>query len=123
MSTTGKPIHVTKDTFTSEVINSSIPVVIDFWAPWCGPCRMIGPVLDELATEYDGRVKVAKVNVDEEQDLATQFYVRGIPTLVIMYDGTQQGQVVGFTGAQSIKDLFGELSLLGPAETVQASAL
>lgn len=121
MSSTGKPIHVTKDTFTSEVVASEIPVVVDFWAPWCGPCKSIGPVLDKLASEYDGRVKVAKVNVDEEQDLATTHYIRGIPTLVVMYNGTSQGQMVGFRGAQAIEDLFAELadvSAKAPAQGV-----
>jgi len=115
MSNTGKPIHVTSDTFTDEVINSRIPVVIDFWAPWCGPCRMIGPILDELAADYEGRVKVAKVNVDMEQDLATQFFIRGIPTLVVMVEGAQHSQIVGFRGAQSLYDLFAELTQL-PAD-------
>ena len=121
MSTTGKPIHVNSDNFETEVVNSDIPVVVDFWAPWCGPCRMIAPVLDELSAEYDGQVKVAKVNVDEEQDLASQYFVRGIPTLVVVKDGATQEQVVGFRGAQSIQDLFAGLSRSSVVNTAQVS--
>lgn len=105
-----KPVHVTTAEFESEVLQSSEPVVVDFWAPWCGPCRAIGPVLDELAGQYAGSVKVAKVNVDEEPELANNFGVRGIPTLFTVENGQPTGQVVGFAGRQSIEDLFEKLS-------------
>ena len=72
-------INLTKDMFEKEVVKSEIPVLIDFWASWCGPCRMLGPVVEEVATEYDGKVKVCKVNVDEEVELATRFGILTIP--------------------------------------------
>jgi thioredoxin 1 len=89
-------IHLDGNNFQQEVINSTLPVLVDFWAPWCGPCRMMGPVLEEIAKEYDGRIKVGKVNVDEEPDLAGQFEVSGIPAFMIFKNGKM---VDAFTGA------------------------
>jgi thioredoxin 1 len=80
-------VSVTDATFDSEVRNSPVPVVVDFWAEWCGPCRMIGPALEELSEQYGGRVKVAKVNVDENPDVAAKLGVRGIPALFVFKDG------------------------------------
>ena len=80
-------VHVTDATFDAEVRNSPVPVVVDFWAEWCGPCRMIGPALEELSTQYGGRVKIAKVNVDENPDTAARLGVRGIPALFVFKDG------------------------------------
>lgn len=88
-------VHVTDANFEDEVINSDLPVLVDYWAEWCGPCKMIAPVLDELATEYDGKVKICKVDVDSNQETAARFGVRGIPTLMIFKDGNAQGQKVG----------------------------
>jgi thioredoxin 1 len=105
-----RPVAITESNFQSEVLESDVPVVIDFWAPWCGPCRQIGPVLDRLAAEHGGKVKVAKINVDEQQVLAGAFQIRGIPTLVVMKGGKAEGQIVGFPGAGPITDLFGKLS-------------
>ena len=90
-----KIIHVTDATFEAEVLQSSIPVLLDFWAPWCGPCKMIAPILDQLAEEYDGKVKIAKMNVDENQAIPAQFGVRGIPTMVVFKDGKNIANKVG----------------------------
>jgi thioredoxin 1 len=80
-------VKVTDDTFASEVTESNIPVVVDFWAEWCGPCKQIGPSLEELAIEYEGKVKIVKVNVDENPNTPAQLGVRGIPALFIIKDG------------------------------------
>src|SRR3989338_4461735 len=88
-------IHLTNKNFDMEVIKSELPVLIDFWAEWCGPCRMISPIVDQIAGEYSGKLKVGKVNVDEEQDLAMKFGVMSIPTLLIFKQGKVFDQVVG----------------------------
>ncbi len=88
-------IVITKDNFEEEVLKSDKPVLLDFWATWCGPCRMLAPVIDEIAAEYEGRVKVGKINVDEEQELAMAFGIASIPTLVVMRDGKAVERRVG----------------------------
>ena len=93
---------LSESTFDAEVSKSSVPVLVDFWAEWCGPCKMIAPLLDELADEYDGKVKIGKVNVDESQALAGKFGIRAIPTLLLFKDGQVKEQIVGM---MSKKDL------------------
>jgi len=91
----GNVLAITESTFESEVKKSSVPVLIDFWAPWCGPCKALGPVIEELASEYEGKVKVVKVNTDECPQLAQEFHISGIPTLLLMKNGTVAEQLVG----------------------------
>ncbi|MDZ7264532.1 MAG: thioredoxin [candidate division KSB1 bacterium] len=88
-------LAVTKANFESEVLNSELPVLIDFWAVWCGPCKMIAPIVEELATEYAGKIKVAKCDVDSEQALAIQYGIRSIPTILIFKQGEVVEQIVG----------------------------
>ena len=88
-------IHLSDDTFQKEVIESSIPVLVDYWAEWCGPCKMIAPILDDLVSEYDGKLKIAKLNIDENPQTPTKFGIRGIPTLMIFKDGNPEATKVG----------------------------
>ena len=88
-------LKITRENFENEVMKSNIPVLIDFWAPWCGPCRMMGPIIEQLAEEYVGKAKVGKVNVDEEGELSQAFGVMSIPTIVLVKDGKVVKQAVG----------------------------
>ena len=88
-------MQVTDSTFESEVLKSNIPVLVDFWAEWCGPCRMVAPVVEEVAKQYEGRIKVTKVDVDNNQRIASQLQIRSIPSLYIFKDGKVAGQIVG----------------------------
>jgi len=90
-----EPIHVTDDAFEKSVMQSELPVVVDFWAPWCGPCRMVAPILDKLATEYAGKVVIAKVNTDENPEWAMKFNVQGIPTMLFVANGAVVHTQVG----------------------------
>ena len=89
------PIDISDDTFQSEVIESDVPVLVDFWADWCGPCKMVAPVVKDLAGEFDGKVKIAKMDVDTNPQTPMQYGVRSIPTLLIFKDGAPVDQVVG----------------------------
>lgn len=86
---------VTKDTFKQVVAESDVPVLVDFWAPWCGPCKKLGPILDDVAAELGERVKIVKVNVDEERELGTAFQIMSIPTMIFFKDGEAVAQVTG----------------------------
>lgn len=88
-------LKITRENFENEVMKSNIPVLIDFWAPWCGPCRMMEPIIEQLAEEYEGKAKVGKVNVDEEGELSQAFGVMSIPTIVLVKDGKVVKQAVG----------------------------
>ena len=88
-------LKITRENFENEVMKSDIPVLIDFWAPWCGPCRMMGPIIEQLADEYEGKAKVGKVNVDEEGELSQAFGVMSIPTIVLIKDEKVVKQAVG----------------------------
>ena len=96
-------VIITSTNFEKEVLQSATPIVVDFWAEWCGPCKQIAPVLDELATEYDGKVKVAKVNIDDFQDLAAQFRINSIPTFLFFKNGQVVDQVVGLRSKKDFK--------------------
>lgn len=89
-------LKITKGNFEKEVKNSEIPVLLDFWAPWCGPCRMVGPIVEEIAKEYDGKIKVGKINVDEETALASAFNIASIPTLMVVKNGAVTNMAVGY---------------------------
>ncbi|AMV73791.1 thioredoxin TrxA [Desulfuromonas carbonis] len=100
-----KVVQLTDDSFESDVMKSSTPVLVDFWASWCAPCKAIGPVIDSLADEYDGKVKVAKLNVDENPATPGKYGVRGIPTLILFKDGKIVDQVVGAVPKNQLEGL------------------
>lgn len=96
-------VILTDATFDQEVLKSGIPVLVDFWAEWCGPCKMLAPVLDELSGEYSGRVKIAKMNIDEHQTAASNYGVRAIPTLLLFKNGEIAEQIVGLRSKRDLK--------------------
>jgi thioredoxin len=97
---------LTQENFSSEVLQSITPVLVDFWAEWCGPCKMITPILEELADEYEGRVKIAKINIDEQQELAAEYGIRAIPTLLLFDKGQVADQIVGQRSKRDLKASF-----------------
>lgn len=100
-----EPVHVTDASFEKVVLQSEIPVIVDFWAPWCGPCRMVAPILDKLAKEYEGKLLVAKVNTDENPDWATKFGVQGIPTMLFVSGGKIAHRQVGALPEGMLRDV------------------
>ncbi len=99
-----EPTVLTDDNFSAEVLNSGLPVLVDFWATWCGPCRMIAPIVQELSSEYEGRAKVGKLDVDEAQKTAAEFGIRSIPTLLIFKGGKVADQVIGAVPKRQIAE-------------------
>lgn len=104
-----EPVIVTDETFEDEVEKSSIPVLLDCWAPWCGPCKMLGPIIDELAEELDGKIKVAKLNVDDCPKTAQKFGVMSIPTMLIIKDGEEVNRLVGVQPKATIEESLSKL--------------
>ncbi|MDX2187593.1 MAG: thioredoxin [Opitutaceae bacterium] len=100
-----KIANLTNDTFKTTISGATTPVLVDFWAPWCGPCKAIAPILEELATELDGRVKIAKVNVDEADGIAGQYGIRAIPTMLLFKNGQVVETIVGLKPKAAIKEL------------------
>ena len=101
-------LAVDENSFEKEVLNADVPVLVDFWATWCGPCKMVGPIVAEIAEEYEGKVKVGKVNVDEQRALAAKFGIMSIPTLILFKGGKPVAQRIGLQDADSLEQLIKE---------------
>lgn len=103
-----EPIHVTDAAFEKAVLQSPIPVIVDFWAPWCGPCKMVAPILDKLAQEYDGKLIVAKINTDENPEWMTKYGIQGIPTMLFVANGKIVHRQVGAMPERILRDIVGQ---------------
>ncbi len=113
-----QPLHVRDDEFEDKVMKSGLPVVVDFWAPWCGPCLMVAPILDKIAEEYAGRLIVAKVNTDENSEWAGKFGVMGIPTMLFIQDGQLVHQQVGAVPEPNLRQLI-DMVFIAEAEAIK----
>jgi thioredoxin 1 len=100
----GEPVHVSDETFEDLVLKSDVPALVDFWAPWCGPCRMVAPIVEDLAKDYDGRAMIAKINTDENVQVAGQLGIMGIPTLIIFKDGQEVDRVIGYAPRGALEE-------------------
>ena len=100
-------LNITKENFNKEVMESQVPVLLDFWAPWCGPCRMVAPIIDQLSREVEGKAKVGKVNVDEQAELAAAFRITSIPTLAVIKDGKVTAMEIGARSKNEMKNMLG----------------
>ena len=98
-------IHLTAENFEKEVLQSEIPVLVDFYAEWCGPCKMLSPVIDEIAKEYEGKAKICRVNVDEEMELAQQYRVMSVPTVLVFKNGQVSGTSIGYVGKEKLTEM------------------
>ncbi|HUT15087.1 MAG TPA: thioredoxin [Anaerolineae bacterium] len=99
-----EPLHLTDATFEKEVLESDLPVLVDFWAPWCGPCRMVAPMIKELAAEFDGRMVVAKINTDENSETAIKYGIMSIPSMIIFKDGQEAERMIGARPKQALAE-------------------
>jgi thioredoxin 1 len=104
-------LTLTTENFAEKVVKSQVPTLVDFWAEWCGPCKMIAPILDELADEYAGRVNIGKVNIDDHQSLAAEYGVRAIPTLLLFHNGEVTEQIVGLRSKRDLKASFDKVAV------------